>query len=356
MPGRGRRRSAALVGVAALLVVAVALTVVVTWRDTASDSVALRVTATPASVPAAVRPQVAPYLGLTAPNVRSLNAGIDAGLTHVTASFVIGAGCRAVWDDGVRVSSDAAKAAVITRAQDRGVQVAISFGGASGTDLARSCRYPRRLRRAYESVIRTFHPARIDLDVEGAALDPVAQRASIARRFAAVRALRRMHPSLVVSATLPVGLEGLEPDGVSFLRVARRTGTRIDVVNVMTMDYGQRVRNMGVAAVRSTRHTVRQVRAIWPAYPYARIGITPMIGRNDTAGEVVLRLAQARYVARFARSRGVGLLAFWSLNRDRRCSGAPSGPRTAAPASGSARSGSPAPSSARADPHRRLAR
>lgn len=312
MPGRARLRLAAL---------AVALSLAAIGSDATAEPAVRRA----AAVPAPAQLQASPYLAMTAPGLDgSLGAGMRAGLTHVTASFVIGAGCRAVWDDGSPVATDAVKAAVVARAQDNGVEVAISFGGASGSDLARSCRDSDRLRAAYESVVARFEPARIDLDVEGASLDPVAQRGAIARRFAAVRFLQARHPALLVSATLPVGLEGLEPEGVAFLRTARRTGTRIDVVNIMTMDYGQGVRRLGVAAVRSTRHTLRQVRRIWPAYPYARIGITPMIGRNDTAGEV-LRLGQARYVARFARARGVGLLSFWSLNRDRMCSGAPSG-------------------------------
>jgi hypothetical protein len=53
---------------------------------------------------------------------------------------------------------------------------------------------------------------------------------------------------------------------------------------------------------------------------YANIGITPMIGNNDSAGEVV-SLQNARDIVSWARSNGVGRLAFWSIGRDQPCAG-----------------------------------
>jgi chitinase len=49
----------------------------------------------------------------------------------------------------------------------------------------------------------------------------------------------------------------------------------------------------------------------------ARIGITPMIGVNDSAGET-FTLDDAQVVLNYAQanSNAVGLLAFWSVGRD----------------------------------------
>ena len=49
----------------------------------------------------------------------------------------------------------------------------------------------------------------------------------------------------------------------------------------------------------------------------ARIGITPMIGVNDSAGET-FTLDDAQVVVNYALANGntVALLAFWSLGRD----------------------------------------
>ncbi len=50
---------------------------------------------------------------------------------------------------------------------------------------------------------------RIDFDVEGVAINSSKQKASIARRFSAIRALEAQDPGLVVSTTIPVGQSGL---------------------------------------------------------------------------------------------------------------------------------------------------
>lgn len=265
-----------------------------------------------------VSPTVAPYLEMAGPNVRNLDAAMSAGLRSVTAAFVIGRNCKPVWDDQQPVAADPAATTAIRTAQGKGAHVIVSFGGASGIDLARSCTNVRKLTAAYQFVVSKFHVKRIDFDVEGTALNPSRQTASISRRFSAIRALERQNPGLAVSTTIPVGQSGLLSEGLSFLRMAKSSRTRIDLVNLMTMDYGGPVTHMGAAAIHAAQHAVRQIKSIWPRDSYANLGITPMIGVNDSAGEI-LTLSQARHIVAFAKRHGVGRLAFWSLNRDRHC-------------------------------------
>ena len=269
--------------------------------------------AAPAPAPAA------PYLEMGGANGGNLDAGIDAGLTNLTAAFVIGRGCTPIWDTGISVAKDTAVTNAITNAQARGVQVIVSFGGAGGQDLARSCSDLTQLTAAYQSVIDKLHVSELDFDVEGKAIKAHQQQASIARRFAAIRTLEAQNPGLVVSATIGVGPQGLPPGQLSFLEVAKSSDTRIDLVNIMTMDYGGAVKNMGATAVQSAQGTLKQVQGLWPADTYANLGITPMIGQNDSAGEVT-SLADARTIVSFAADNGVGRVAFWSLNRDQQCS------------------------------------
>jgi chitinase len=271
----------------------------------------------------ATRPAVAPYMELSGPNAGNLPAAIAAGLRKVTAAFVIGKACRGTWDDGTALTN-AARTRAISNARKKGVQVAVSFGGASGRDLARTCANGKRLKAAYQAAITRFKADRIDFDIEGAAINPTAQRTQIARRFTAIRALEKKHPRLVVSLTIPSGPSGLEASGVALLRTAKRTATRIDVVNLMAMDYGSPVTNMGTTAIAAAQGALRQIRTVWPRFSYARLGITPMIGQNDSAGEV-LTTAQAKTLVSWATSHGIRLLAFWSLNRDQQCAGSPTG-------------------------------
>ena len=64
-----------------------------------------------------------------------------------------------------------------------------------------------------------------------------------------------------------------------------------------------------------------QLRQLYGAGPsdaalWARVGLTPMIGRNDLPTEVFDQ-QEAREVLAFAQAVGVGRLSMWSLNRDR---------------------------------------
>lgn len=104
---------------------------------------------------------------------------------------------------------------------------------------------------------------------------------------------------------------------MAFLKSAKKAGARIDVVNIMVMDDGDS-RDMGAAAVSAVPGTLKQLKAVWPASTYANLGITPMIGQNDTSSEV-FTYDDAETLVQFARANGVRRLAFWSLNRDQAC-------------------------------------
>jgi hypothetical protein len=47
------------------------------------------------------------------------------------------------------------------------------------------------------------------------------------------------------------------------------------------------------------------------------LGVTPMIGQNDDTE--VFSLADAQQLAAFVQANHVGLLAFWSIDRDQVC-------------------------------------
>ena len=67
------------------------------------------------------------------------------------------------------------------------------------------------------------------------------------------------------------------------------------------------------------------MKTIWPASAYKNLGITPMIGKNDMAGEI-FTLSNAQTVLTFAKANGVHRLAFWALGRDQACGSGDSAP------------------------------
>jgi chitinase len=273
------------------------------------------------SASAATTYGVAPYVDLSANSSGMLDSAIiQAGLKSYTAAFVIGSGCTPIWGDSLDINSSTVNAK-IAKAQSEGAKTIISFGGAGGVELAQSCTNTGSLAAAYQSVISKYGVDHIDFDVEGAA---IADPGSINRRFQAINTLEANNPGLNVSLTIPVLQSGPDGNGTAFLQAAKNNGTRIDLVNIMTMDYGGAVSDMGAAAISAARGTITAASGVWPGFGYSKLGITPMIGQNDQAGEI-FTIGNAQSVVSFANSNGVGRLAFWSVGRDQPCPGGAGG-------------------------------
>jgi chitinase len=279
----------------------------------------------PSVVPLATGFGVAPYVDMTNNQEPMLNAAISSGgLKAFTAAFVIGSGCTAIWGDTLPVTNDPTVSGDISSAQSAGAQVIVSFGGAGGVELAQSCTNTASLQAAYQSVINQYHLTHVDFDIEGAA---IADPTTINRRFAAIKGLESANPGLVVSVTVPVLPTGLDGNGTAFIQDAKNDGARLDIVNIMTMDFGgsfDNNPNMGADAIQAAQATLNQVRGPFPSMGFGNIGITPMIGVNDDSAEIFTE-ANASSVVSFANSNGIGRLAFWSVDRDQPCGGAATG-------------------------------
>jgi hypothetical protein len=269
---------------------------------------------------------VAPYADMTNNQEPMLNqAATQAGLTAFTAAFVIGSGCTPIWGDTLPVTNDPTVTSEITTAEADGAQPIVSFGGEAGSELAVSCSSLSQLTAAYQSVITALHVTHIDFDIEGA---EIAYPADNALRFQAINALEAANPGLVVSVTIPVLPSGPDANGQAFLAAAKAAGTRIDIINVMTMDYygGYDTGGaaMGTDAVDAAQATLAYAQTLWPGMTYASIGVTPMVGQNDDPAEVFTE-ADAQTLVSFATQNHLGRLAFWSVDRDQPCGGSASG-------------------------------
>jgi chitodextrinase len=260
---------------------------------------------------------VAPYVDLSAASADMLDTAIaQGGVNSYTAAFVIGSGCTPIWGDTLGIDNSTVNPR-IARAQAAGAKVIISFGGAGGAELGQSCTSQSSLQAAYQSVITKYGVDHLDFDIEGAA---IADTASVDRRFKAIKGLENANAGLNVSVTIPVLESGPVDSGKAFLANAAANGVRLDIINAMTMDYGHAVSDMAGAAESAAAGTLAAAKAAGLNVTYANIGITPMIGNNDSAGEVVTQ-ANAQTIVNWAKANGIGRLAFWSLGRDQPCAG-----------------------------------
>lgn len=267
--------------------------------------------------------RVAPYvdMGLLSNGTMTLaQLGRSGNVTSFSLAFVTGAGCKASWfnafDPRTRPFADQ-----IDAVRGAGGDVRVSFGGATGVELAQACTDVTALQAEYQAVVSAYTLTYIDLDIEGAA---AADAASIARRSAALAALQRANPGLKISLTLPVLPEGLTGDGLAVVRSAKDAGVNLDLVNIMAMDYGRAGQDYGdlaIQAVRSTKDQLRSLFGVGDAAAFRMVGVTPMLGRNDDQG--TFSQSDARDLVAFANANKLGLVSFWEANRDRNaCTGA----------------------------------
>lgn len=273
-----------------------------------------------ACVPPTAGPTVQPGNGLPATvsaiyadiSFTSIKASYQAtGAKYYAIAFVLGnAGtCVPAWD-GTHLMAENYYSSEINAIRTGGGDVIAVFGGANGSDMASVCTTVSSLQAAYQAVVTKYQFKWVDLNIEGGM---VSDSASLDRRNKAIAGLEAANPGLKVSYTLPVMQTGLLQTALDLLSNAKANGTRIDYVNVMTMNYGPSGIDMGQASIDAATNTHNQLVSLGIS---AKVGVTPMIGQNNTAGEI-FTTSDADQLITFAKANSfVGWLSFWSLGRD----------------------------------------
>jgi len=208
-----------------------------------------------------------------------------------------------------------------------GGDVIPSFGGWSadqgGTEIADSCKDVNAIAAAYEQLIATYDMTRLDMDVEGRSLN---NTAGIDRRNKAIKIVEDWAAAqgrpLQISYTVPTTPAGLESTGMAILQNAIANGARVDVVNIMTFDYYDRVTtDMGAAAIGAAQGLHGQLASLYPSKTSAQLwameGNTLMPGLDDYPRKTeVTYPADAQRVVDFAKANGISTLSIWAIQRD----------------------------------------
>jgi chitinase len=256
----------------------------------------------------------APYLQLEASDAGDMAADMTAtGDMFYSLAFLIptpGHGCVPLWED--HNDPLGAFTEQVTALQDAGGNVIISFGGASGGELAITCGSVSKLESAYAKVVRTYHVNRLDFDVEGSYLNNATANA---RRDEALAQLQRAHPGLTIDYTLPVHPTGMRSDALALLRDAESRGVNVNLINIMTMDFGNghNVLASAESAAKAAASQLATLYGISTTAAYGRMGLTPIAGRNDD--NEFFRQSGARRLERFAAAHGIQELAFWEVDQ-----------------------------------------
>ena len=287
--------------------------------DSASDAEPAKQSSTSPSATSAASSSVTSY----APYVSATEAsGNDsAGSPSVyNLAFVIadGSACTPSWN-GTSAIGDSSVTSRISALKEDGAQVRVSFGGASGKELAETCSTAAELAAAYGKALDAAGSSLADFDIEG---DALTDSDSVELRSEAIALLQEERSDLAVSFTLPVMPSGLDDDSVALLESANDKAVQVSTVNIMTMNYGESYDgDMGDYAITSAKAAQAQLREVFgtsDSTAWRAMALTSMIGTNDVDGET-FTLSDAAQVREFAESKEVAWVSMWSTFRDQEC-------------------------------------
>jgi hypothetical protein len=261
----------------------------------------------------------APYVDTGLSNTTLTTVAADYGTKYFMLAFVNGSGCQ--WS-----LPQSGWQSQVSALQAEGGDVAISFGGytvdTDGTDLGAQCSSASAMAAQVESVITSFNVTHLDFDIESNEQSNTADITLTAQALEQVRSWASSNgESLTISytiPTLPTGLTTYSGGGLGVLQTSLAAGFTPNIVNIMTMDYGTSGTEMGSAANQALDAVAGQLESLYgisSSAAYAMLGNTPMIGQNDTSGEI-FTLADASTVESYAAQQGIALLSFWAEGRD----------------------------------------
>ena len=278
----------------------------------ASPSVQVSTSASPSASTAKIAesPQVAPYVDIVSGTADIAAIHKATGQSDFVVAFVVAnaAGdCTPTWDGRVALGNKTVKAS-LKRIDALGGDVVVATGGATGTYLESVCS-PAQLAAAYGKALDAAGSNHLDVDIERQV-----DAATITTALAALQEARQT----AITLTLPVGDgdAGLTSSALALLRGIEKAGLTV-TVNAMTMNFSADG-DWGTAMTEATEAVHDDLAGVWSGLSdkqvYGMLGVTPMIGVNDTGP--VTTVSDARTLLGYAERKGLAFVRFWSVNRD----------------------------------------
>ena len=258
----------------------------------------------------------APYVSASTAYATDAAGSPDAyNLAFVVAK---GASCTGSWGGHTKIG-DSGVASRLKKLAGSGATLRVSFGGASGDELATTCDSATDLADAYAEALDAAGGAtHADFDIEG---DALTDSAANTRRAEAI-ALLQKERDLDVTFTLPVMPSGLDDDSLDLLEAANNASAEVSTVNIMTMNYGESYQgdmsDYARTAARATHTQLKKVFGLSDTKAWQGMALTPMLGVNDIDGET-FTLADAAQLRSFAEEKGIAWVSTWATFRDVAC-------------------------------------
>jgi len=251
-----------------------------------------------------------PYVDVTGTHTSLSALAATTGQKNYVLAFVLAqeSSCQASWG-GTKALGDSALLQEIADLKAQGGSVTVATGGANGTYLENACSTVDSLVAAYENVLDTVGTNSLDLDIE--------QSVDVGKVTQALKQLQDARgTSIMLTLKVQNASTGLTNDAMELLRAAQSAGVDV-TVNAMLMNFAD-TGDWGSDLVTAMSSVETQIRRVWTDLDddaaYRKLGVTLMIGQNDT-GQVTTTDVAKTVVAK-AHENDIAFLSFWSVNRD----------------------------------------
>ncbi|TCO47607.1 glycosyl hydrolase family 18 (putative chitinase) [Kribbella antiqua] len=240
------------------------------------------------------------------------------GIKWFTMAFILSSGgCNPAWD-GSRPLQGSADANAIAAIRAGGGDIVPSIGGWSGNKLGPNCSTPDALAGAYQQVINAYGLKAIDIDIENS--DEFESEVVQDRILNALKIVKQNNPGIQTILTFGTSTTGPNYWGNRLIERSAALGANIDIFTLMPFDFGSsNIYNDTVGASQGLNNKLKATFGWTTAQAYAHQGISGMNGLSDQ--QELTTTATWQNITNWAKSNGLGRLAFWSVNRDRGCAG-----------------------------------
>jgi hypothetical protein len=240
------------------------------------------------------------------------------GIKWFTMAFVLSSGgCNPAWD-GSRPLQGSTDANAIAAIRAGGGDVVPSFGGWSGNKLGPNCSTPEALAGAYQQVINAYSLKAIDIDIENS--DEFESEVVQDRILTALKIVKQNNPGIQTIVTFGTTTTGPNYWGNRLIERSAALGANIDIYTLMPFDFGSsNIYQDTVNASEGLKNKLKATFGWTDAQAYAHQGISGMNGLSDQ--QEVTSTSTWQDITSWAKSKSLGRLAFWSVNRDRGCAG-----------------------------------
>ncbi|HEY0689349.1 MAG TPA: chitinase, partial [Kribbella sp.] len=242
------------------------------------------------------------------------------GVKWFTMAFILSSGyCNPMWD-GNRPLTGGTDQQAINTIRGNGGDVVVSVGGWSGAKLGENCNSAGELAAAYQKVINALQLKAIDVDIEASEFSNATVRQRVVD---ALKIVENSNPGIATYLTFGTTQTGPDGNGQDLIRRGAASGLPLDGWVIMPFDFGGGTTNMGSLTVQAADGLKNQVRSAYgytDDQAYRHSGISSMNGLTDVSSERV-NLSDFQTMLSYANQHHLARFTFWSVNRDRPCTG-----------------------------------